>query len=390
MFSFYGRTGAGGRWEKRCVSISLSKGWVAAPDWRSCYWRRERKTLLIVRAGDLETPWPAELKARLRARTIGDPEKPEPGGICIGERGPQARFLGCHRQLAGVMSEDGGVVRRLEYGAGRFFRSCRGRWAPSTGEAWGSLPAAPTPFLGEESQRRARGIGPLEFALPAMGAKKVKTTKGFKAKHLACQGSVSAEGETGAAPAGMSQPRAAPILSRMLYGARLARPVLLRSIFSMARRIVKWRPTQDHQIYRLVCRLPGALSFWHFAWVGDAAADFQRRLHTDADLASDPEDSVSTSGAYVAIVGPRSRAPIAHRSEKQTAVAHSSAEAELAAADRGLRAMGLPALDARGTILGITESSKAIAFQDNDACCRFCRCGGSPTRGVQIALTAYR
>ena len=82
-----------------------------------------------------------------------------------------------------------------------------------------------------------------------------------------------------------------------------------------------------------------------YAWCGDKPEDLVLHLYTDADLASDPEDSVSTSGAHLALVGPRTHVPLAHRCKRQTAVSHSSTESELVSADHGLKCIGLPALD---------------------------------------------
>ena len=102
-------------------------------------------------------------------------------------------------------------------------------------------------------------------------------------------------------------------------------------------------------------------------------------LYTDADLASNPEDSRSTSGAYFALVGPRSHVPLAGRCKAQTAVSHSSTESELVSADAGLKSIGLPALDLWEVLMGKPANTLGVQmFQDNDACCRICRSGKNP------------
>ena len=68
------------------------------------------------------------------------------------------------------------------------------------------------------------------------------------------------------------------------------------------------------------------------------------RLVGDADLASDPEDRVSTTGVYFELRGPNTRMPLMSLSKKQTSVSHSTREAEIVAAAHALRAIGLPAL----------------------------------------------
>ena len=166
----------------------------------------------------------------------------------------------------------------------------------------------------------------------------------------------------------------------ILYGARCARPDLLRAIAGLARKVTRWRRMQDFQLHRLVSYLHTSLSFRQYGWVGagDTAADLRLNLFADADLASDIEDSVSTSGAYLALVGPNSHMPLAQQSKKQTAVSHSSAEAEIVAADHALRTIGLPALDIWELILGKTGSLNIDMFEDNDACITIFRAGRNP------------
>ena len=48
------------------------------------------------------------------------------------------------------------------------------------------------------------------------------------------------------------QPIAARVLMKVLYGARMARPDLLRAVGSLACRITKWTPRCDRELYRLM------------------------------------------------------------------------------------------------------------------------------------------
>ena len=124
----------------------------------------------------------------------------------------------------------------------------------------------------------------------------------MKALTVQGDGSSDVQDDEDKVPSGALQPVAASLLMQMLYGARFARPDLLRAIAYLARKITRWRPMQDHQLFRLVCYVKATLSYRQCAWVGDDISALQLQLYTDADLASDPEDSVSTSGAYFAIV----------------------------------------------------------------------------------------
>ena len=67
-------------------------------------------------------------------------------------------------------------------------------------------------------------------------------------------------------------------------------------------------------------------------------------LFSDADYAGDVASANSTSGLYLAIVGPNTFAPITASCKKQTCVSHSSTESEIVAAEQAIRTEGLQAL----------------------------------------------
>ena len=62
----------------------------------------------------------------------------------------------------------------------------------------------------------------------------------------------------------------------------------------------------------------------------EASADLELHLFCDADLAGDVNDSKSTSGGLLVLVGPHTWFPLSAISKKQTAASLSSVEAELA------------------------------------------------------------
>ena len=67
-------------------------------------------------------------------------------------------------------------------------------------------------------------------------------------------------------------------------------------------------------------------------------------LYSDADFAGCLRDSRSTTGLSLAMVGPNSFYPLGAVSKTQSAVSHSSTEAEVIALDYAVRIEGLPAL----------------------------------------------
>jgi len=127
-----------------------------------------------------------------------------------------------------------------------------------------------------------------------------------------------------------------------------------------------------------MCYLKTTLSYRQYGWVGDSKESLRLHLYADADLASDPEDSVSTSGAYFAVVGPNTHVPLGHQCKKQTAVSRSTPEAEIVAADHALRTIGVPALDLWELLLGKPGSVSMDMFEDNDACIRIFQTGKNP------------
>ena len=249
----------------------------------------------------------------------------------------------------------------MEYNMEPFFEKCLDRWTELTGQDWKKLPTISTPFVDEDALRKNRGIGPLEFELTevALNQSKKPKKKKVKAEMPIVGDSISREAE-GKVPSGVLQPIAASVLMQMLYGARYARPDLLRAIAGLARKMTKWRPSDDIKLRRLVCYLKTTLHRRQYAWVGDAPEELRLHLYTDADLASDPEDSISTSGAYFALVGPRTHAPLAHRSKKQTAVSHSSTESEIVSADHGQKTIGLLAIDLWEVLLGLAPKEASM------------------------------
>ena len=143
---------------------------------------------------------------------------------------------------------------------------------------------------------------------------------------------------------GILEKDAAKIIMKMLYGARLVRYELLWPICSIARMVSKWSRAEDKRLYRLICYLHTTLNHTLESFVGDPAHCCNVMLYTDADFAGDTQASKSTSGCYIAIVGPNTFAPVTAMCKKQTCVSHSSTESEIVAAEYAVRTEGLQVL----------------------------------------------
>ena len=137
---------------------------------------------------------------------------------------------------------------------------------------------------------------------------------------------------------------AAKIIMKALYGARLVRFELLWPICSSAREVSKWTRACDKRLHRLMCYIHHTPDHSLESFVGDVAQHCHVVLYSDADFAGDLVQAKSTSGLYLAIVGPNTFAPITASCKKQTCVSHSSTESEIVAAEQGVRTEGLQAL----------------------------------------------
>ena len=91
-------------------------------------------------------------------------------------------------------------------------------------------------------------------------------------------------------------------------------------------------------------------------WVGDHPEHTSLALFCDASFAADIRDSKSTSAAYLVLIGPHTYVPISWFCKKQTAVSHSSSEAEIIALDAALRLEGLPALNFWELVIDVLSS----------------------------------
>ena len=68
------------------------------------------------------------------------------------------------------------------------------------------------------------------------------------------------------------------------------------------------------------------------SFVGDNAQHCRVVLYSDADFAGDLTQAKSTTGLYLAIVGPNACAPATASCKRKTCISHSSTESEIAAA----------------------------------------------------------
>ena len=87
--------------------------------------------------------------------------------------------------------------------------------------------------------------------------------------------------------------------------------------------------------------------------MGNTAEQCRLGLFQDSDFAGDLEDSKSTSGGTLCVLGSHTFVPISWMCEKQTSVFHSSTKSEIISLDMGLRLDGLPALELWDLIVSV-------------------------------------
>ncbi len=80
----------------------------------------------------------------------------------------------------------------------------------------------------------------------------------------------------------------------------------------------------------------------------------------------------STTGVFLCLAGSRTFCPLAGVLQKQTAVSHSTPEAEIVAADFGLRTEGIPAMQLWDNLTGrqitleiLEDNSAALQVMQN-------------------------
>ena len=76
-------------------------------------------------------------------------------------------------------------------------------------------------------------------------------------------------------------------------------------------------------------------------------------LFQDPDFAGYLEDSKSTSGGTLCVIGSHTCVPVRWMCKKQTSVSHSSSESEIISLDAGLRLNAIPALDLWDLIVAV-------------------------------------
>jgi hypothetical protein len=364
VLALYGHPDAGGYWEKHCESHLRSVGFEPVTEWRSCFFHPRLHLFLTVYVDDFKMSGPANVMSagwaliRKHIRT----ETPTPVG----------KYLGCEHVSFACPDGSGGVVRQ----------SLLTLPAPplpvTTGSARGVSAAAKSGNHGSGSDS-IRGITWDMSAFLRQCVALYQELGGVKAKNLKMAPTpfidVAVEAMDEKDTSGELAPVASRILMKILYAARMARYDLLRATCFLATRITKWNEACDRLLYRLVCYINSTLNLFMTGWIGDKPDDLELVLYTDADFVSD-ESARSTTGVFLCLKGPNSFVPLSAFSKRQSCVSHSTPEAEIVAADAGLRVEGIPAAGLWEVLLGRQVTIRFL--EDNTSAISVLRTGRNP------------
>jgi hypothetical protein len=165
----------------------------------------------------------------------------------------------------------------------------------------------------------------------------------------------------------------ARIVMKILFMARFYRYDLLFAVNSLARYLTKWNKACDKKLLRLICYINSTKDMVLVSHVGDPISRCHVALFSDADFAGDVRESKSTSGCFVAVIGPNTFAPVGTLCKTQSCVSHSSTESEIVALDFALRSEGLPLLTLMQFLADSDSPSnpnhvpRMVVLEDNEA-----------------------
>ena len=386
VLNFYGHPQAGNNWGEDCEAAVLKCGWSKIDNWPSVYWHAEAKALMVVYVDDFKIAAPKTLIASLWADLrklikMDDPTAPD-------------RFLGCYtkRFEVGVealkpmlelqpelLSRDSeepesyqfrdprATARGYIYDMTQYCRENVEKYLKAVGKTESSLRRAATPFIDE-----SRAVPDMQRPEPEHEG---TPTEAGRKPWLGVGATQPPQANAGGDDKQLNVTAASVIMTTM-YAARMAKPELQRCVGALATQLTRWTEHEDQRLHRMMSYMHSRLDDVLVGFIADPPEQLRLSVFSDADFAGDKKDFKSTSGVFLALVGPQSFFPLGWGSRKQTCASHSSVEAEIVAADEALRLEGIPALDLWGKILG--RNPTVTLYEDNQATSRIIQTGKYP------------
>ena len=110
------------------------------------------------------------------------------------------------------------------------------------------------------------------------------------------------------------------IVLKCLYLPRIGRSDILWSVNKLARSITKWTKASEKRLIRLISYIHHTCEYKQYCYVENTAKQCRLGLFQDSDFAGDLEDSKSTSGGTLCVLGSHTFVPISWMCKKQTSV----------------------------------------------------------------------
>ncbi len=301
--ALYGHPDAGGYWERHCEAHLLSVGFVPISEWRSCFWQSVLMLFLVVYVDDFKLSGP-EVNLAKGWDLIQS-------GIATDAPHPMDLFLGCKHETSVQKSPwTGKQVRVMTYNMQSFLEDAVAKYSVLAGGV--ALRRVSTPFLEDTDPPATANTAAV---VPGGGS-----------------ATGSATTVSPGLPEGELKHCCASVLMKLLYAARRCRYDLLHATGRLACLITRWDSHCDRMLHRLMCYVHSTLHVRKVGWVGESVATIGVHLYADADFAGCKRTGRSTSGAFFCMGGDDTFFPLQAVSRKQTAVSHSTPEAEIVAA----------------------------------------------------------
>ena len=144
----------------------------------------------------------------------------------------------------------------------------------------------------------------------------------------------------------------------ILYVARVCRHDLLFAVNALARTVSNWTLASDKKLLRLISYMHASKSMKSCAIMGDnRLRDLTLSVFVDAGGDGGITTTRSTTGLFIALIGPCTFWPILAMSKRQTVVSRSSTESEVTAVDTALRTEAISILYFLHQVQGVLENT---------------------------------
>ena len=267
VLALYGHPKSGKYWEDYADASLKKQGWTCIEEWKSCYWHPKLKCTLILYVDDFKIVGPKESMAEAWAGIRKH--------ITIGDAHPVDHFLGVKHEFGEFDLPTLGRVRGRVLNNEDFMKKCVETYlhlAPKGSK----LKKVSTPFRQDTPGPHLRPCkeGPWQECPFCRGRYPPEDFKhGDTRKPMPkCEKPKVIPQPDHVLHPGVLAPIAPKVLMMILYGARAARPDLLRQIGNLARYFTKWCTWHDEELHYLICYINSTFSYRHFGYVDPAEA----------------------------------------------------------------------------------------------------------------------